>query len=133
MEVKRNESTELRPEGGRVMDAPVVPINIPEFLRQIKNEPAWENSDRNAMTVFKSEEMRIVLIALHKEAVIEEHSANGIISVQVLDGEINVETGGKNYNLKKDEIITLHRKLPHTVIAVEESVFLLTVAAFRDR
>ena len=87
MEVKRNEPTELRPQGGRVMDAPVVPINVPEFLRQIKNEPAWENSDRNAMTVFKSEEMRIVLTALHKDAVIEQHKANGVISVQVLEGE----------------------------------------------
>ena len=105
MEEKRNESTELRPEGGRVMDAPVVPINIPEFLRQIKNEPAWENGDRNAMTVFKSEAMRIVLIALHKEAIIEEHSANGVISVQVLEGEINFDTGGNTYNLKKGEII----------------------------
>lgn len=132
MEVKRNDSTELRPEGSRVMDAPVVPINIPEFLRQIKNEPAWETGDRNAMTVYKTEGMRIVLIALHKEAVIEEHTANGVICVQVLDGEINFDAEGKTFNLKKGEMITLHRKLPHRVAAVEESVFLLTVAGFRE-
>ena len=132
MEVKRNESTELRPEGGRIMDAPVVPINIPDFLRQIKKEPAWENSDRNAITVFKSEEMRIVLIALHKEAIIKEHTANGVISVQVLDGEINFDTEGKTFHLTKGEIIALHRKLPHRVFAVQESVFLLTVANFKD-
>ena len=132
MEIKQNESTELRPEGSRVMDAPVVPINIPEFLRQIKNEPVWENSDRNAMTVYKTDDMRIVLIALHKEAVLEEHSTNGVISVQVMDGEINFDTEGKTFNLKKGEMITLHRKLPHKVSAIQESVFLLTVAAFRD-
>jgi quercetin dioxygenase-like cupin family protein len=131
MEVKRNESTELRPDGARIINAPIVPINIPEFLRQMKEEPAWQNSDRNAMTVFKSDEMRIVLIALHKAAVIKEHSANGTISVQVLDGEINFDTDEKTYHLNKGEIITLHRKLPHEVAAVKESVLLLTVADFQ--
>ena len=132
MEVKENESTELRPEGGRVMDAPVVTIDVPDFLRQIKDEPTWKNSDRNAMTVYKTPEMRMVLIALHEDAVIEKHLANGVISVQVLDGEINFITNGDSYNLKTGQIIALHRKVPHTVAAVKESVFLLTVANFKD-
>lgn len=132
MEAKRNESTKLRPGGGRIMDAPVVPVNLPEFIKQIKNEPPWENSDRNAMTVYKTDGMRIVLIALHEKAVIEEHTANGVISVQVLDGEINFDAERKKFDLKKGEMITLHRKLAHKVTAIEESVILLTVAAFRD-
>ena len=76
MEAKHNESTELRPEGGRLMDAPVVPINVPEFIKKIKNEPAWEKSDRNAMTIYKTNGMRIVLIALHEDAVMEKHTTN---------------------------------------------------------
>jgi quercetin dioxygenase-like cupin family protein len=133
MDVKYNESTELRPEGERLMDAPVVPIDAPYFLKQIKNEPAWQNSDRNAMTIYKTDAMRIVLIALHKDAVIKEHSANGVISVQVLDGEINFKTEGKTHNLTKGKIIALHRNITHEVSAVEESVFLLTVADFIDK
>ena len=38
MENKRNEATLNRPEGDRVLDAPYVFINIPEFIRQLKNE-----------------------------------------------------------------------------------------------
>ena len=132
MEVKYNKSTELRPEGERLMDAPVVPIDVPDFLRQIKNEPAWENSDRNAMAIYKTDAMHIVLIALHKDAVLKEHSTNGVISVQVLDGEINFATEGKTHNLTKGKMITLHRNITHEVSAVEESVFLLTVANFID-
>lgn len=132
MEVKYNKSTELRPEGERLMDAPVVPIDVPDFLRQIKNEPAWENSDRNAMAIYKTDAMHIVLIALHKDAVLKEHSTNGVISVQVLDGEINFTTEGKTHNLTKGKMITLHRNITHEVSAVEESVFLLTVANFID-
>lgn len=132
MEVKHNRSTELRPEGGRIMDAPVVPIDVPDFLRQIKEEPAWENSDRNAMTVYKTNGMRMVLIALHEDAVMEKHTANGVISVQVLDGEINFITENGSNNLTKGQVIALHRKVPHTVAAIKESVFLLTVADFKD-
>lgn len=131
MEVKYNESTELRPEGGRLMDAPVVPVDVSYYLSKIKNEPAWENSDRNAMTVYKTEGMRIVLIALHQKAVMEKHSANGIVSVQVLDGEISFTTEGNTYNLTKGQMIALHRNIDHSVTAIEESVFLLTVADFK--
>lgn len=130
MEVKYNESTELRPDGARLMDAPVVHIDVPDYLKQIKSEPTWEMSDRNAMTIYKTDAMRLVLIALHKNAVLEEHSTNGNISVQLLDGEINFNVEGKSYNLTKGQIITLHRNIPHSVNAVEESVFLLTIADF---
>ena len=132
MEIKRNESTELRPEGARVIDAPVVQINVPEFLELIKDESTWKNSDRNAITVFKTDGMRIVLIALHKDAVIEEHATNAIISLQVMNGKIGFDAEGKNFILKKGEIITLHRNLPHKVLAIRKSVILLTVAAFKD-
>ncbi|MEO5648413.1 MAG: hypothetical protein ABIR03_00660 [Ginsengibacter sp.] len=32
MEIKQNESTELRPEGGRVLDAPLVTIDLADFI-----------------------------------------------------------------------------------------------------
>jgi len=130
MEAKHNESTELRPEGGRLMDAPVVTIDIPNFIKQIKSEPAWEKNDRNAMTIYKTSGMRIVLIALHEDAVMEKHTTNGIVSVQVLDGEINFNTEDYSVALKKDEMIALHRNVPHSVAAIKESVFLLTVTDF---
>jgi quercetin dioxygenase-like cupin family protein len=130
MEAKHNESTELRPEGGRLMDAPVVPIDVPDFIKKIKSEPAWEKNDRNAMTVYKTNGMRIVLIALHEDAVMDKHTNNGIISVQVLDGEINFNTEGRSIALKTGQMIALHRNVAHSVAAIKESVFLLTVADF---
>ena len=53
MEEKYNESTELRPEGGRLMDAPLVSMDIPEFIKQLKSEPAWKNNDRNAISTMR--------------------------------------------------------------------------------
>ena len=127
MEIKNNESTDLRPEGTRLMDAPLVSMDIPEFIKQIKAEVTWENSDRNAMTVYKTNGMRIVLIALHEDAVLKKHTAEGIISVQVLEGEIIFSTDSQSVVIKKDQMIALHKGLPHSVKAIKESVFLLTL------
>ncbi len=127
MEIKNNESTELRPEGGRLMDAPLVSMDIPEFINQLKSEAAWKNSDRNAMTVYKTNGMRIVLIALHEDAVLKKHTADGIISVQVLEGEIIFSTDDQSVVIKQGQMIALHKGLPHSVKAIKESLFLLTL------
>lgn len=132
MEIKYNESTELRPEGGRLIDAPIVSIDIPGYIKQIKSEPSWEKNDRNAMTVYKTEGMRIVLVALHKDAVLARHTANGILSVQVLEGKINFITDVKSVELEKGQMVALHKDEPHSVTAIKESVFMLTLAAFSD-
>lgn len=133
MEIKNNESTDLRPEGGRLMDAPLVSIDIPEFIKQIKAEVTWENSDRNAMTVYKTNGMRIVIIALHEDAVLKKHTAEGILSVQVLDGEIMFSTDEQSVVIRKGQMIALHKGLPHSVKAIKESVFLLTLTTTLDK
>jgi quercetin dioxygenase-like cupin family protein len=127
MEIKNNESTDLRPEGARLMDAPLVSIDIPEFIKKLKAETTWQTSDRNAITVFKTNGLRIVLIALHEEAVMKKHTAEGIISVQVLEGEISFSTDNESWVLRKGNMVALHEGLPHSVKAIKESVFLLTL------
>ena len=127
MEIKQNESTDLRPEGGRVLDAPLVNINLIDFIKTIKEEPAWKNKDRNAITVYKTNGLRVVLMAMRKEAVLARHTADGILSLQVLEGKINFTTDDKSVILEEGQMIALHKGLPHSVTAIKESVFLLTL------
>ncbi len=133
MEIKNNESTYLRPEGGRLMDAPLVSMDIPEFIKQLKSEATWKNSDRNAMTVYKTNGMRIVLIALHQDAMMQKHTAEGIISVQVLEGEILFSTDDRSVVIRNGEMIALHKGLPHSVKAIKEAVFLLTLTTTLEK
>jgi quercetin dioxygenase-like cupin family protein len=127
MEIKQNESTDLRPEGGRVLDAPLVNINLIDFIKTIKEEPAWKNKDRNAITVYKTNGLRMVLMAMRKEAVLARHTADGILSLQVLEGKINFTTDDKSVFLEEGQMIALHKGLPHSITAIKESVFLLTL------
>ncbi|WP_301922660.1 cupin domain-containing protein [Ferruginibacter sp.] len=127
MEEKFNEATPQRTQG-HLLDAPLVSINIPVFIEQLKQEAAWKESDRNTITVFKTNGMRIVLIALHKGAEMATHTANGIISVQVLEGQMKFTADPQTVVLNKGQMLTLHALIPHSVLAIEETVFLLTLS-----
>lgn len=123
-----NAATPLRPEGDRILNAEMVLINLNTFQHEIKGEQTWQESDRNSITLFKSDSMRIVLIALHTGAELKTHTAPGVISVQVLDGRITFKTEQKTTELIKGEMLTLHKGIPHSVLANEESTFLLTLS-----
>ena len=127
MEEKSNEDTKQRPQGDRLIDAPLVTIDLSSFTKQIRDEKAWKDSDRNAITVFKTDSMRIVLIALHKDAEMIKHTADGMISVQVLEGLILFATDEQSVELGKREMLALHEGIPHSVLAKEETIFLLTL------
>ena len=127
MDNKFNEATAQRPEGDRIIDAPLVEMNLPIFIKQIRQEDAWKNSDRNAITVYKTNGMRIVLIALHKGAEMKQHKAAGIISLQVIEGQITFATDEKNVELCTGQMLALHKDILHNVIAKEETIFLLTL------
>src|SRR5690625_6166798 len=76
MEEKKNESTSLRPEGERFLNASLVEMDIEKYIDQLKEEVTWKASGSNSITLFKSDALRIVLIGLHKDAErSEEHTS----------------------------------------------------------
>ncbi len=125
---KANDATPQRPEGNRVIDASLVEMNLTEFINQIKSEPTWRESDRNSVTIFKSDTMRIVLLGLHQNAELKPHKANGVISVQVLEGKLNFISEHHSTIVEKGQMIALHANITHSVRALTESFFLLTLA-----
>ncbi len=127
MEVKFSTATIQRPEGVRIMDAPLVTIDIFSFIKQIKKEKKWKETDRNAITVFKTDGLRIVLIALHKGAEMVKHSAEGMISIQVLEGKMQFKTDLRSMKLGKGQMLALHEGIPHSLLAKKKTIFLLTL------
>jgi quercetin dioxygenase-like cupin family protein len=128
MENKSNHATPLRPEGDRILDAPLVVMELENFMSQLRNEPKWNQDDHNSLTIFKSENMRIVLIGLHEGAELKTHTANGIISVQVIEGHIKFTAQQQIVDLQKGQVLALHKNIPHAVLALKETFFLLTLA-----
>jgi quercetin dioxygenase-like cupin family protein len=125
---KSNDATPQDPEGERILNAPIVKMNLNDAITQIKSETTWADSDRNSVTLFRSETMRIMLIGLHENAELKPHKANGIISVQVIQGKIEFTAEQQNTHLEKGQMIALQEKIVHSVKALTESFFLLTLA-----
>lgn len=127
MEERHNESTINRPEGDRPVDAPLVKIDIPGFIKKIKKEKAWEKNDRNAITVFKSNKLSVVIVAMRKKAEMTTERPENIFSVQVLDGKIRLTASDEKTELRREEMFVLHRHIPYKIEALKKSIFLLTV------
>lgn len=126
MEIKRNEATRNRPEGDRVLDAPYVFADLPKFLEQVKKEKAWEKNDRNGITIFKTDGMTMVITVLKEGAVIKDNTVNGYFTIQVLHGQLRMETLEGDADLNTDQLIAFHPGIPHSLEAKRDTVVLLT-------
>jgi hypothetical protein len=126
MENKRNEATLSRPKGDRVIDAPYVFINIPEFIKQLKTEEAWQKNDRNGITVFKTGRVTMVLTCLHAKAVFKDNLVDGIFTIQVIDGIIRVKTMDGDVDMKAGQVMAFHQLVDHSIEALVDSTVLFT-------
>ncbi|MDP9229278.1 MAG: hypothetical protein M3O67_01240, partial [Bacteroidota bacterium] len=104
MQEKHNEATINRPEGDRPIDAPLMLIDLPSLIEQIKTEDAWSKNDRNAITAFKTDGMRIVLVALHENAEMTPHETDGVLSIQVVEGKIKFKTEQESVDVYKGQV-----------------------------
>ena len=126
MELKRNEATPNRPKGDRVLDAPQVTFDLQETVIQLTQEKAWSENDRNAMTVFKTPEMTVVVTILKPEASIEENDIKGLLTIQVFYGRIEITLEGWKEVLHKGQMIAIHARVKHSIRTLEESALILT-------
>jgi quercetin dioxygenase-like cupin family protein len=127
MEIKKSAATPQRPGGVRSLDASLISSDIFSFIKKLKKEKKWKETDRNAITLFKTNGLRIVLIALHKGAEMVRHTAKGIISLQILEGAMQFTTDAQSLKLGKGQLLTLHEGIPHSLLAKRKTVFLLTL------
>jgi quercetin dioxygenase-like cupin family protein len=127
MENKDIESTYNRPDGERMIDASQLLIDIPSFIKQIRGEKQWKKSDRNSITVFKSDKMRIVLMALRKNAEMKPEHPENVLSVYLIDGKISFKTGSEDLEIESGQLVALHEQVFYTIKAIKKTTMLLTI------
>jgi quercetin dioxygenase-like cupin family protein len=124
----RGETTGTPERPAQRLAAPVLTFDLPAELAQLRGEPAWARGDRNAKTLVKEPDFRLVLVALKAGARLEEHLAPGRISIQTLEGQLRLRVAGEEVVLPAGHLVSLERDVPHDVEAEGESAFLLTIA-----
>ena len=110
------------------VDASIAKFNITELSKQLKHEEVWHSKKRNSVTVFKSDDLHILLIAMHAVTRMLGHKVEVPLTIQVLEGRIKVITEKETLALGKSNLLVLESGISHDIEAIKESVFLLTWA-----
>ncbi|RYG18955.1 MAG: hypothetical protein EOO07_07815 [Chitinophagaceae bacterium] len=129
MEEKFNNSTPQRPEGARPLDSTIIPVDIPRYIAQLKNEEAYDKNGKNAITVFKSDKVTITLIALKEGQNFHpgQNEDTAIMSIYLIKGRLSFESLGQVTAINENELITLHQQLSFYASANVDCICLLTM------
>lgn len=111
----------------RLLDGPLLVFDLPSLMEKLKHDDLGENGRRNAITLLKSDNMRLVLIALRAGAEIDFRQSDNLISLQLLKGKLEFIAEKNKVVLEQGQLLTLHENIPHGLTAINETIFLLTI------
>ncbi len=103
-------------------------FNLSSELREMKQEESWHKHGRSSRTLHKVGAMRLVLNSMKAGTEIKTHHANGPISVHCIEGKLKFKTEERSVTLEKGGLLTLDELVKHSVEALEETTFLLTLS-----
>jgi quercetin dioxygenase-like cupin family protein len=109
------------------MAEPFMEFDLEAEVHRLKAETTW-TTGHNARTLAKYDDLRVVLIALQRDARLPEHQAEGRISVHVISGHVQMRASGRTFNLRTGGLVTFDPGIRHDVTAIDESAILLTIA-----
>ncbi len=109
---------------------PLLQFNLQEELQQLRERHSWQReTGRSSRTLAKYSDFRIMLILMKAKTQMNEHRAEGRVSIHPLLGRICVHLPDQKIAfLPVGQLLVLDRGVLHDVEAVEESAFLLTIA-----
>jgi quercetin dioxygenase-like cupin family protein len=116
---------DLRP--AERLGAPVIHIELDNELELLRASDSYGAADHAATTILKRPGIRVVLVALKAGGQMHEHHADSPITVQVMQGTIRFDVDGQTLELQPGHLVCVAESLPHRVLGVEDSAFLLTI------
>jgi quercetin dioxygenase-like cupin family protein len=109
------------------MASPFLEFDLAAEVDQLRREKTW-STGRNARTLVKYHDFRVVLTALQAHMRIPEHTTDGRISIHMLSGHVRLNASGRTFDLRPGSLVALDQGSSHDIEALEESAFLLTIA-----
>lgn len=110
-----------------VLSAPVMRFGLPAQLAKLKWEDQWRLEGRNAITLLKTSELCVVLLALKKGVRMEAHQIEHPLTLQVIDGALHFGVGEEPLELETGSLLTLEKNAVHDLVATRDCGFLLTI------
>lgn len=84
-------------------------------------------SSAQSVALFKSQDIEVMRIVLLAGKTMKEHQMAGEITVQCLEGRLEVSVAGAAQHLEAGQLIFLAAHVPHSLTALEDASALLTI------
>jgi len=115
----------------RPLMGPMLRFNLPQEIAALEGEVEYAQG-HNARTLVKHSEFRIVLVVLKAGAKVHEQQSEERIALQPLRGHVRLHLPNEVVNLHSDQLLSLDRRQPYSIEAVEDAAFLLWVGWSKD-
>lgn len=84
-------------------------------------------ADAKSVALFKSEQLEVIRLVLPAGKSLPPHRVDGEITVQCLEGQVDVEADGQHTQLRAAQLLYLQGGVTHSIAASSDSSLLLTV------
>ena len=113
------------------LDQPMMAFAIAEEISKIKaDQPSrLTNQGKRSAVLAKNEHVIIVMAMLARGEALQEHETEGQITVTVVQGAIRFDALKEQVRLNAGGLLTLRPGIRHSVEALEDSAFVITVCA----
>ena len=102
-----------------ILSMPAQPLDVAPFGARL--------TGARSAVLFKAEDMEVIRIVLRKGQTLPPHRVPGSVSLQCLEGSLEVMLGQNLHELQRDQLIHLPRGMPHAVRALEDSSAIVTI------
>ena len=126
-------TTRPHPESERPLRGPLQSFDLTAEVTRLRQEKAWQEGKRNAVTLRKGEGLNIVLLVMKEGDRLDEHSAPGPMTLSVHEGRIRFSAADKDVEAEAGTLLACDAGVRHSVEAVCEAVCLLNVVTGSKR
>ncbi|MGE3599359.1 MAG: cupin domain-containing protein [Dehalococcoidia bacterium] len=102
-------------------------FSLLEALEKLKTEEHPSRQGHRQITLLHRSKVTQVLFSFEPGGKLDQHSAPGLVTIHVLQGQLSVAAAGADHELAAGELIVLDPDVLHDVRAAEDAAMLLTV------
>jgi quercetin dioxygenase-like cupin family protein len=106
---------------------PQLQFDLEELVSQLQREPLAPNRRHRQETLYRHGPLTIALFLFEQGASLPQHAAEGVVTVQVIQGRLKVIAQEEEHDLPAGSLLVLAPGVRHDVQAIEPTRMLLTV------
>jgi quercetin dioxygenase-like cupin family protein len=126
-------TTRPHPESERPLHGPLQSFDLAAEVTRLREEKAWQEGGRNAITLRKGGGLNVVLLVMKEGDRLDEHTAPGPITLSVHEGRIRFSAADKDVEAEAGTVLACDAGVRHSVEALDDAACHLNVAMGSER